>query len=282
MNNMLSIALLFSYSFSTLSAAGSFYPIHLVDEKKLTIELSNNPFKCNVLDNRGWGLIHYAAQNDTTEAIFNIAKHTSSYLNIKTTEGLTPLDIAYMNNSMNAFIALWKVGANLNYAQYSDEIKEYLVERINTPDPRGCYLIHCAVRWDISSLKRVIALQLNINIQNFDGSNALYHCAINHTLSEQLSLLLAHNADPNIQISNSTYPLHAAINNYCSKNAMVLITHSKTNLNLKDFNGNTALHLAVLTNQFSLITFLLKHGASSTMVNKAGLTPLNIAKQKNI
>ena len=282
MNSMLSIALLFLYSFSTLSAASYCYPLYSLGEKEEIVKLSRHPTKCKYLDDQRRSLIHYAAEHDTAEAIFNIAKHASSYLNIKTTEGLTPLDIAYMNNSMNAFIALWKVGANLDNAQYSDEIKEYLVKRINTPDPRGCYLIHCAVRWDISSLKRVIALQLNINIQNFDGSNALYHCAINHTLSEQLSLLLAHNADPNIQISNSTYPLHAAINNYCSKNAMVLITHSKTNLNLKDFNGNTALHLAVLTNQFSLITFLLKHGASSTMVNKAGLTPLNIAKQKNI
>lgn len=50
----------------------------------------------------------------------------------------------------------------------------------------------------------------------------------------------------------------------------------KNNINNKDSNGNTALHLAAMDNKIFIIDFLLKHGADVKIKNNNGETALDI------
>ncbi len=51
-----------------------------------------------------------------------------------------------------------------------------------------------------------------------------------------------------------------------------------SNLNIKDFNGQTLLHLSVQYSANFLIEFLLKRGANKNIMNKQGQTPYDLAK----
>ena len=176
MNSMLSVALLFLYSFSTLSAASSSYPLSKTNDEALAIKLSCYPAACGFLDYQGCGLIHYATQNNTIEAICNIAEHSFSDLNMKTDTGLTPLDIALIEDQMNALVALWILGADLSYSMYKNKINNCLIEKINTPYSQGNYLIHYAIKenWNMIFFEKILTLQENINVKNTNGSTPLH------------------------------------------------------------------------------------------------------------
>ncbi len=53
-----------------------------------------------------------------------------------------------------------------------------------------------------------------------------------------------------------------------------------TNINAKDLHGDTALHNAVYKGHKYVVETLLEYGAKTDLINKKGLTPLQVAKQE--
>ena len=51
------------------------------------------------------------------------------------------------------------------------------------------------------------------------------------------------------------------------------------NLNIQNYLGNTALHIAFLKNNLNIINFLIESGANESIVNNNGLTPWELMKQ---
>ena len=54
------------------------------------------------------------------------------------------------------------------------------------------------------------------------------------------------------------------------------------NINMTDSMGNTGLHLAANQDQTKLAVFLIQKGASTTATNSAKLSPLDLAKSKEM
>jgi ankyrin repeat protein len=78
---------------------------------------------------------------------------------------------------------------------------------------------------------------------------------------------------------NKLSPLKVAVLNG-RKHILYALLQYKDRLDLdqKDDEGNTALHYAVMTNNFDKIMLLKKAGADSRIKNKAGITPLELAR----
>ncbi|NXN79638.1 ANR26 protein, partial [Bombycilla garrulus] len=71
-------------------------------------------------------------------------------------------------------------------------------------------------------------------------------------------------------------PLMHAVHYEQEKCVAVLLEHG-ADPNLADADGNTALHLAVLSGNTTVAGLLLEHNANSDAQNQEGYTPLNIA-----
>lgn len=69
-------------------------------------------------------------------------------------------------------------------------------------------------------------------------------------------------------------------NNHSVHSLAKLLLSNGLNPNLKDSNGNSALHLAVLSNHIEMVTLLLKSGASVKEEDNNGRTPLHLAKSR--
>ncbi|NXP58005.1 ANR26 protein, partial [Chloropsis cyanopogon] len=74
-------------------------------------------------------------------------------------------------------------------------------------------------------------------------------------------------------------PLMKAVQYQQEECVAILLEHG-ADPNLADADGNTALHLAVLSGNTTVAGLLLEHNASSDAQNQEGYTPLNLAVSK--
>jgi len=112
------------------------------------------------------------------------------------------------------------------------------------------------------------------------GRSELHYCALNGTAAKALSLLEA-GEDPNLQDANGFAPLHFAAQEGNLDVATVLLDHGAL-VDVVDANGNTPLLVAVGNARAQatgdLIRLLRSAGADPYRENKAGNTPLGIAR----
>ncbi|NXI76665.1 ANKR7 protein, partial [Rhipidura dahli] len=86
-------------------------------------------------------------------------------------------------------------------------------------------------------------------------------------------------AQKNCQQNLRRTALMKAVECQQEKFVAILLEHG-ADPNLVDAEGNTALHLAVLSGNIAVAGLLLEHGARSDAQNQAGYTPLNLAVSK--
>jgi ankyrin repeat protein len=139
-------------------------------------------------------------------------------------------------------------------------------------------------------LRLLVERGADVNAQADDGKTALHWAAQNHDLAE-MEYLLNQKADPHLRIHDSVYytsngftPLHFQLGAYASlttspsaadriKGIELLLKHG-ADINAKDANGNTPLHLAAEWGDPEIVSALLARGADARAVNLAGQTPL--------
>jgi ankyrin repeat protein len=99
---------------------------------------------------------------------------------------------------------------------------------------------------------------------------------------ELVSLLLEHGCKLNIRCSAGMTPLLLAVSRNLEKSALLMLKKG-AQLEDRDANGNSLLHLAVMNDSEILTNELLCLGIKSLRnLNNAGLTPLAIASDKLI
>ncbi|KAI5702707.1 hypothetical protein M8J75_003217 [Diaphorina citri] len=106
-------------------------------------------------------------------------------------------------------------------------------------------------------------------------------CRTSHNASF-IRELLSHGADPNkINPIRHKGPLHS-LAEIGDKDAMLtLIQHEKTNVNLLDATGSSALHITCTNNRFELLHILLNHPKIRVnQINKKGQTAIYLAALK--
>ena len=154
--------------------------------------------------------------------------------------------------------------------------------------------------YEITQLLLENGANANANVKGITGLIACYydtplliiwHRAMpndSKTYLEFIKLLVKHNADVNLKNNEEvTFPLKEA----CSYGCLDIITFllkSNADPNLQDKFGNTALHLKIrrFTNALkkqnaAIIQTLIHYGASETIKDNSGKTPLDCANEND-
>jgi ankyrin repeat protein len=197
------------------------------------------------------------------KAITLLLAHPNINPNIKNKNGNTPLDSACICKRIEVIKLL------LNCPQTNPNIQD---KDGWTP------LYSCCVKttqMDLEIIKLLLAHpKTNPNSKNNYGDAPLYTACL-HDNVECINLLLNH---PKIEnnIDYKQTDLHKACSNKKTKNIENLL--AKFHPNMRDENGNTALHLACINNNAIIVKLLINDKRTSLdSKNDAGHTPLIIA-----
>lgn len=101
---------------------------------------------------------------------------------------------------------------------------------------------------------------------------------------EFIKYLYSKNIEPNLSIAcckKETTILILGVNTADLATVEFLFSKHSETINLKDYDGLTALHWAVKSNQLDIVKFLLKKGARIDITDNKGKTPLDFALKLN-
>lgn len=191
---------------------------------------------------------------------------------------------------------------------------EQLLERGIDPNlaaPDGVTALMLAARVPrIPLMKALIDKGAQVNAQNDRGGTALMYAVVSAQL-DAVELLLEHGANVNAQASNGwTALIIAAAKGYLpiarallingadlntrdvyGWSALMRATHTQRpamvsflleqegiDVNVRNDNGSTAIHIAAARGERELCAQLLRHGADPTITNRAGNTAIDLAR----
>ena len=229
------------------------------------------------------GAIDWTRANDLT---FDIDK----------TDGLgrTLLHLAVYEKKIDLAQVLVRRGASLeaadrlgrrplHFAAYdtSGEMERWLLSKkgidVHAADITGQTFLHLVAReGSVELIKPLIELQVNLKRANLHGQTTL-HLAAAANQADTVNLLLK--ADPSLAHVTSEMhetALHEAAANGCVDAAQALCHHSSHLTKWRDTNGNTALQLAVLSEQSEMVKFLIAANSPLNNKNNRGQTALHM------
>ncbi|KAJ6104675.1 hypothetical protein N7523_010995 [Penicillium sp. IBT 18751x] len=142
----------------------------------------------------------------------------------------------------------------------------------------GVTPLHCAVyQGNDEMVDFLLEHGANGDATTANGQTAL-HIAAQKGHRKCMKLLFAHHVNLHIVDDSGSPSFHAAVGTATDESTVPLLVKHKVLLNFQNpKNGNTALHLAVLTRRPRIILFLLEKGASIDIANDEGFTPLQMA-----
>ena len=120
----------------------------------------------------------------------------------------------------------------------------------------------------------------DVNLQDEDGGTALHFACRSHTSLEILSCLIENGASINACTNCKVTPLMMAVEN-CHKDVVSFLIEHEANVDLQDEDGDTALHFACNSDHASLeiLSCLIENGASINACTDCKITPLMMAVQ---
>ncbi len=259
----------------------------------------------NTKDNEGVSILHIAAWHGNTE-IIKLLLDNGSDINAKDNKMRTPLHVAMFNNQIRAAKFLIDNGADINAKDNNEKISSLFIAlnikaitnnclniskkileknfNFNEKDNCGNNILHiCAKKGNTKLFKQFIGF-VNINEKNFYFETAL-HMAVNNNNIEIVKLLLDNGADVNAKDVEENTPLHIASEKGYTKVVNQLLTNKKSknkiNINEKDNDWNTPLHMAANNNKIGIVKLLLDNGADVNAKDVLGIIPLCDAVNNN-
>ena len=206
----------------------------------------------------GWPALFYAARQNDIKAIQALLAEGAD-VNARDDNGHTALIVAADYKASKEVIqALLAEGADVN-ARDDDG---------NTP------LHRAALNGHTQTIQDLLAEGANINAANTKGNTPL-QIAGEQSHVQTIKVLAAQGA-----ITRKT--LHAAVAENDIKALTIELAQPDTNVNARDEDGNTALHIAAyMYGRTEATKALLAEGADVNATNRDGYTPLHYAASKN-
>lgn len=181
-------------------------------------------------------------------------------LDVQRTDGKTLLILAAKESDVILVRRLIAAGANVNA----------------TTNNGGTALMFAAIRGDVGTQTALIDAGADVNaIGGFDWTALMVASVKGHVAA--VRQLLARGADPNLRDIYGWTPLMRAV--YEEREAIVrtLLGEPDVDLNARNEQGATALHLAAIKGNERLARSLLDAGASPSIRDRAGRTPALLA-----
>ena len=281
-------------------------PLHNASTAKVTEILIKHGAKLNAKNHRGETPLHTVISSFSAglEVAFLLIKKGAN-VNAKDKKGNTPLYALIDKISQDKSVL-----RDIKYIVTEKPYKSYFAEQlslitslvkhgadINIQDKSGDTFLH-----KVSVVKVANTLIENgakLNIQNHDGNTPLHNAILARYGNLEIAFLLVEKgADVNTKNKKENTPLHELAHMMYIGNAYSHYTDSVfykqfyrshvirqlalgkllmkkgVNVNAKNVNGNSPLHL---TNNVELASLLIKHGAKITAKNKKNQTPFDLA-----
>lgn len=204
------------------------------------------------------------SENTTEEEIDNSfrALITSGDINARDSEGRTALMVVSFKRDERSLEALIRAGADINLVDHSGQ--DVLMSAING----GATAV--AMR----------LLELGINAKRIDHSG---QSALSYALGlgdvDVIKELLVRGADPNLVANEAGYTMAMDLAHEGQLEALKLFIDHGARIEGADSEGNTLTHHAVLSGNLQVVELVIRSGAPRGERNKAGQTPLDLARK---
>jgi ankyrin repeat protein len=245
-------------------------PLHYAIQKK-NINMINKLLEynsnVNSYDINGYNSLHLAVFTRDINIVKNIIKYISN-INAKTTSGETALHLSINLRLTNISELLIDNNININIQDYTHEFSViHYVATIN----------------QIDLLQILIKKNININCQDVFGNTALHYAFIEENYNIATELIKLDNLNYNLWNINAKLPFHIFLENYDESNIGLFEKMiEKTNLNIKDYNGNSCLFYIInldLWKKYKNILITKKIDLFSK--NKQGIMLFDLIKDKD-
>ena len=227
----------------------------LANNSQMVRKLIQHQEQLNVTDQEGRTYLHLAAYFDKVE-ICDLLIKAGLKVDSRDEHFLTPLHSACFNNSLNAVKLLIDRGADLG-----------------SRDRAWLTPLHvCAATNSRSCLFYLIKSFACLEITDLNGATALHYAAANGFMKITAAMLSA-GANPKLQDKNGRTCLHYAV--LQDPQIVQLLLNQNLDVNVKDKDGLTALHVACTTSNSQIVEILLRSEANINATDNYGNTPLH-------
>jgi ankyrin repeat protein/thymidine kinase len=218
--------------------------------------LKDNKHFLNIKDDEGFSALHLAIFRNRIEIVKSYLDAGGHHSPLDK-EGFTPVLFAITLKKTEIIEMLLYAGADPNF-------------RIVGKNP----LIHNAAWYGCEKIVNLLLrFGANPNLKGECNTVALHHAAMQGHLGIVIALLGA-KADPNVQDYAGYTPLHKAVINGHENIIRILLNNKNININLKDFDGRTALDIARKKNNSPILNLLLVAAGSRKRKHNENTSPI--------
>jgi ankyrin repeat protein len=240
-------------------------PLHfatLKGDMSAVRDLINKGMKVDATNAQGWTPLYTAAWVGNLDLIRFFVKQGAD-VNVKNQEGWTPIFAAVAQGHKHIVKAL---------------AEEYSA-KINVQSNQGTTpLYHACEGGRYTITKLLLDAGADVELGKKDSWKPI-HGAVYNYHAKVTALLIAKGANlntPNKELKDYT-PLHIAISTKHPNLEIVEMLAAKADINCRNTNGATPLHLAVMWGHQDVTELLIKYGADLSAKNGKGRTALDVA-----
>lgn len=201
---------------------------------------------------------------------------------------LTVLCVSSLSYSINVDQELMNATLDKNISLMQDTIRRGANVNFKMNDFRGnptIAVLHQATLIPFyEGMRLLIANNADVNIQGNIGYTPLILSARSNDI-EAADILIKAGADVNLKSSDGRSPLvYAILGNPKRPDNIQLVNfliESRADVNSRDQEDNTPLHYAVQKGNVDIVNLLLENGANIKIYNKKHQTPYTLAVEKN-
>ncbi len=235
------------------------------------IILSAEPDLNRQTEHQQWSVLHFLSTpylsltDEVRLTMANTIIAKGADVNLRSSNGKTPLFFAVQNNLLDMAKLLLDAGAKHDLVAYKKNEFTPLVVAVD--------------RTNLAMVELLLQPQYKIDVnQLIDGRNALHYL----TNKKKISSYLLHDQFVDVSVGYKHFPVHFIQNQPSDENEIAkLLIKSGVNLNGQNKDGYTPIHQAVKSGSLRLYNLFIDNGADTKINANRGVTLLMSAAKKS-